>query len=436
MNGHRGADPYLPHHGDLSFSVSHYDLQLDYRVEGNHLTGRALLDCVALEDLEHLHLDLLGLKVDKVTVAGTRAKHSHTRGVLKVRMPAPVAAGTELVVAVHYSGHPGPHSARHLGDAGWEELTDGAIVAGQPHGAPTWFPVNDRPSDKATYRISVTAPSDYTVVANGTLVTTSHGSSTTTWVFDEPDPMAPYLATVHVGRYRVRDLDATVPLRAAVPPSRGEEFAEAFAEQAAMIETFVELFGPYPFDAYTVVVTDDDLEIPLESQSLSTFGANHLVTDWDAERLIAHELSHQWFGNSLTAETWRDIWLHEGFACYSEWLWSEHSGGDSADDWARHHWDRLSELDQDLVLGDPGPELMFDDRVYKRGALLLHALRLELGDEAFFEVLRSWVSQHAHGTVTTDLFAEHLAQETDLDVDDLLEAWLAQELLPELPSAG
>ena len=144
-----------------------------------------------------------------------------------------------------------------------------------------------------------------------------------------------------------------------------------FARQGEMMSAFVRLFGDYPFEApYRSVVTEDDLEIPLEAQGLSIFGANFLEDDWSTERLVAHELSHQWFGNSLTIRSWRDIWMHEGFACYSEWLWSEESGRESADGKAREHWKRLDDLPQDLLLGDPGPDDMFDDRVYKRGALL------------------------------------------------------------------
>ena len=181
-----------------------------------------------------------------------------------------------------------------------------------------------------------------------------------------------------------------------------------------------------------VVVTDDDLEIPLESQTLSTFGANFATPEWDSQRLIAHELAHQWFGNAVTAAVWEDIWLHEGFACYSEWLWSEESGGPSADEMAREHWTRLAALPQDLRLHDPGEQDMFDDRVYKRGALALHALRLRMGDAAFFDLLRRWVKENSGATVTTDRFAT-LADEISPGVGALVAEWVETLPLPPLP---
>ncbi len=172
---------------------------------------------------------------------------------------------------------------------------------------------------------------------------------------------------------------------------------------------------------------------------MATFGANWLPGDRRHERLVAHELAHQWFGNSLTLGAWRDIWLHEGFACYAEWLWSEASGGWSTDRHARDHHRRLARLEQDLVVGDPGPDAMFDDRVYKRGALTLHALRLVLGDAAFFGLLRSWVAAHADGTVTTaDFVAAACAAGGSAgvgagQVQALLAAWL-QRTPPARPA--
>jgi aminopeptidase len=337
------------------------------------------------------------------------------------------------VIAVRYGGQPGPVPSI-WGDVGWEELSDGVIVAGQPGGAPSWFPCNDRPSSKATYRLSVTTESAYAVLANGVLVGRRRGASRTTWTYEQSQPMATYLATVQIGRYERRTLDGSpVPERLFAPPQLQDVALADFARQPAMLRVFADLFGPYPFDEYTVVVTSDDLEIPLEAQGLAVFGANHVDGMLGLERLVAHELAHQWFGNSLTLGRLSDIWLHEGFACYAEWLWSERSGGKSADVLARRHHRRLAGAGQDLMLADPGPAAIFDDRVYKRGALALHALRLALGDDAFFAMIRAWASEHRFGTVSTELFEEHAARYGR--TRGLLGRWLHGMPLPELPSA-
>ena len=434
------ADPYLPGHGDPAWGAAHYALVLDYDVVGNRLRGEAAIDAVARKDLDRVVLDLAGLEVAKVTVDGRAPARYAVRGTrLVVTLKAPLAAGTAFRLGVKYAGAPEPLVEEHHGDAGWEELTDGVIVAGQPHGAPTWFPCNDRPDDKASYSIAVTTAAGYTVVANGELTERRRGSSSVTWRYEQLEPMATYLATVQIGRYELRRYPGTrVPLTAAVPAELESDpgFEAAFGRQPEMLARFEEWFGPYPFPAYTAVVTADDLEIPLESQSLSTFGANFCRDDWDAQRLVAHELAHQWFGNAVTLARWQDIWLHEGFACYSEWLWSEASGGRSADHWAGHHHQRLARLDQDLVLADPGPELMFDDRVYKRGALTLHALRRTVGDDAFFTLLRDWVAAHSGGTVTTEEFRAFAARSTGAELDELFDRWLTAPALPDLPAAS
>jgi aminopeptidase N len=432
------ADPYLPGHGDRSWSAAHYALDLDYDLAGNRLRAEAVIDAVADDELTRVVLDLAGLDVAKLTVNGRPpAKYAIRGNRLIVTLRTPITKGVAFRLAVKYAGAPKPLIDKRHGDAGWEELHDGVIVAGQPHGAPTWFPCNDRPDDKASYSISVTAAADYTVVANGELVDRKRGSSTVTWRYEQVEPMATYLATVQIGRYVEHSYpDAPVPMRTLAPSDVDEGFEAAFGRQPEMMATFIGWFGPYPFDGYTAVVTADDLEIPLESQTLSTFGRNFCREDWHAVRLVAHELAHQWFGNSLTLRRWQDIWLHEGFACYCEWLWSEASGGDSADQWARHHHERLSGLDQDLVLADPGPELMFDDRVYKRGALTLHALRLDVGDDAFFALLKDWVAEHRGGSVTTEEFRAFAAESAGADLDELFDAWLNQTELPDLPAAS
>jgi aminopeptidase N len=431
------ADDYVPGHGDLGYDVLTYALDLRYDVAENRLTGRATLRCRVARDTDRLALDLHGLAVTKVTVDGVRpAKYSHRGGRLDLRLQRPARTGDELTVAVSYHGRPAPVGGP-LGEAGWEELTDGVIVAAQPHGAPSWFPCNDRPSDKATYVVELTVPSAYHVLCNGVLTQQRRGASTMTWRYEQTEPMAAYLATVQIGRYTVRRLaDEPVPVEIVSPDSLRDHADGPFARQPEMMDAFVRWFGDYPFEApYRSVVTEDDLEIPLEAQGLSIFGANFLEDDWSSERLVAHELSHQWFGNSLTVRSWRDIWMHEGFACYSEWLWSEESGRESADERAREHWKRLDDLPQDLLLGDPGPDDMFDDRVYKRGALLVHALRLTLGDDAFVELLHSWTSRYRHGSVGREQLTALVVEVGGDACGALLDEWLDELSLPELPRA-
>jgi aminopeptidase N len=426
---------YFPARGDRSYAVSHYDLTLSYVVDTNHLRGKAVLTAEAVGDLSELRLDLSGLRVTKVTVDGVAARWVAKSQHLLVRLKRPITAGTTFRVVVAYNGQPRPVPDGD-DECGWEELADGVLVAGQTNGSPSWFPCNDRPDDKATYRIELTAPNSYHVVANGVCTSQWRSASTTTWIYEQREPMSTYLATVQIGRYVVHAVEgSTVAMSAVLPNRLLDRYDSAFGRQPEMMDFFARLFGPYPFAAYTVVITDDRLEIPLEAQGMSTFGSNFLTSDWDNVRLVAHELSHQWFGNAITLSSWSDIWLHEGFACYCEWLWSEESGGRSTDARARDHWSKLAGKPQDLLLGDPGPDLMFDDRVYKRGALLLHALRLTVGDDRFFSLLRTWVERHRYGSVTSAMFESLAAAVTGEPLDDFFRFWLRQRPLPGLPPA-
>ncbi|CCH31024.1 M1 family metallopeptidase [Actinosynnema sp. NPDC047251] len=411
----------LAQHGDPACRVEHYDLELDYKPLTGRLAGRARL-WVHTEG--PITLDLGRFAIGKVLVDGKPARYTHGDGKLRLRH----RGRGRSVVEVRYSGLPQPVRTRHWGDLGWEQLADGALVAGQPIGAPSWFPCNDLVRDKATYRISVTTASPYTAVANGVLVDGRTGSSTTTWVYEQAEPMAAYLASVQIGQYE--RLPLALGQHVLVPARLRRAAAHDFGRQPQMVALFEELFGPYPFREYHVVVTDDELEVPIEAQGLSVFGANHVDGRRGFERLVAHELAHQWFGNSVGLADWKDIWLNEGFACYAEWLWSENSGGPSAAVHAERAHARLARLPQDLRIGDPGVANLFDDRVYKRGALTLHALRTRLGDQAFFTVLRDWSRNHRHATATTADFVALAQWHSVAPLEPFFHAWLHEPRLP------
>ena len=426
----RSADSYLPEHGNGGYRVEHYDLDLDYQVGPNRLSGDARITAVSTQALSRFSLDLADLRVRRVLVDGKPAKHTHSGGKLRVRPQRPIAEAAEFRVEVRYSGTPRPVRGR-WGEIGWEELTEGSMVAAQPIGAPSWFPCNDHPADKASYRVSFTAASPFSVQVTGNLLSRKQRGSTTTHVFERPEPTSTYLMSVQVGPYTdVALADGDVPQRAAIPARLTELYAFDFGRHGEIMDCLRELFGPYPFDEYVVVITDDELEDPVEAQGMSIFGANHVDGQRTHERLVVHELAHQWFGNSVTIADWRHIWLNEGFATYAEWLWSERSGGPTAQS---HAADWHARIAADLRIGDPGASRMFDPQVYKRGALTLHALRHELGDEPFFELLRSWATEHRHGTVTTADFAALVGERANRDLDGFFTAWLDRTELPPLP---
>lgn len=424
-----GPDPYTPRSGDGSYDVVSYDLDLRYRVRTNRLEGRATVNAVAVERVRAVRLDLVGLRASRVRVDGdARTKFQQDSAALRVTLPRAVESGEEFSIEVRYAGAPRPRRSA-WGTIGWEELEDGALVAAQPIGAPTWFPCNDRPDDRARFRIALTTDDDYAVAATGVPRPPVRRGGLTRWEFVSEVPTATYLAAVHIGPYKENALGR---VRLLAPPALLPASRRWFAAVPRILECFEGAFGPYPQEQCTIVVTADPLEIPLEAQGLVVFGANHFVPE--AARLVSHEIAHQWFGNSVGVERWRDIWLNEGFACFAEWLWSEASGGADIATLADEHHARLRVLPQDLVISDPGPALMFDDRVYKRGALALEALRRTIGADEFTVLLRTWARDHRHSLATTDAFRECVTRVAGPEAADLLAHWVDAPALPPLPA--
>jgi aminopeptidase N len=427
----RSTDSYLPGHGNGGYRVLHYELDLDYRVVSNRLAGKAIITAQAVQSLSRFSLDLGRFRVEDVRVDRQRVDYTHRAGKLRIKPEKPIGYGATFKIEVRYAGVPAPIPGR-WGDIGWDELTDGALVASQPNGAPSWFPCNDR-LEKAGFLVRISAATPYTVVATGDLVSRRRGATSTTWVYERREPTAPYLMSVQIGRYELVELAAGgVVQRAAVPPRLRTVFRHDFGRQPEIMTALEAMFGPYPFREYVVVVADDDLDDPIEAQGMAVFGRNHLDGLRTHERLVAHELAHQWFGNSLTVADWRHIWLNEGFATYAEWLWSDVSGGPLAGAHANqwHAW--LTARPAAVAIADPGVGRMFDPIVYKRGALTLHALRLRVGEKAFFAMLRSWATEHRHQTVTTSQFRNHAARFTTEPLHDLFTAWLDRPELPPL----
>ncbi len=423
-------DPYVGSFGNGGYDVVSYDLQLHWRPEQEQLDGTAVITARATQNLSRFNLDLVGLKVRRTTVEGRRAEVSRRKTELRVTPRSQIAEGTRFTTEIRYGGRPRESGvlAQDGLPSGWRTLEDSAFLWGEPISASTLFPVNDHPSDKARYRFRITAPSGQSVAANGVMTSKRRGGAETTWTFLQKQPQAPYLTTVLVGDFRELRGGYSkdgVPVRNYAPPDLADQARTLFAKQAEMIDVFSPLFGGYPFDVYGSALVDDDFPAALETQTLSVFSPTVASS---GERVVVHELAHQWFGNSVSIERWGDIWLNEGFATYAEALWSEEEyPGFSYQDWIRSLVGSGEDLDKRVL--DPRGDL-FSAQVYLRGAMTLHALRHKVGDQDFFSILRTWHRRYAGANATTKDFEKLAAEVSGTRLGDFFDAWLRTEQLP------
>ena len=317
------ADSFFPEFGNDGYDVQHYDLTLaidpdEQRIEA----GKAVLTVRATARLASFTLDLAGLEVSRVAVDGTGALFSREDGKLRIQPAKQIAKGKRFTVEVDYAGEPegidDPTSDDpDLLPLGWLTYQNVSYTLSEPVGSSTWYPVNDEPTDKASYRITVTVDKPFQAVSNGVLLSTTNEGSKRRFVWDQKEPMASYLAIVHVGRWEEETLKAGkgIPIRLYTTAKTPAQTLAAFRKTPEMLAAFEKFAGPYPFRSYgSVVIDDPELYYSLETQSMSTFRSGI------GESTVAHELAHQWFGNSVTIAEWRDLWLAEGFATYFEYL--------------------------------------------------------------------------------------------------------------------
>ncbi|OEJ52212.1 M1 family metallopeptidase [Streptomyces agglomeratus] len=434
-------DPYFPRLGNGGYDVQHYTLTLDYaprpgtvdRARGadrtrradqggpaGRLTGTAKITARATQDLSAFNLDLHGLDVSSATVGGAEAAVSRAGNELTLRPDTELSEGETFTAVVRYSGDPATLVDADGSEEGWLTTVDGAVALGQPSGSMAWFPGNNHPSDKASYDITITVPKGLKAVSNGELKSERTRNGRTTFAWHSGEPMASYLATVAIGAYETKTsrTPSGVPVYTAVDPTVAKSSAKVLATVPAVMEWATKAFGPYPFSSTGAIVErGNDSEYALETQTKPVFpGAPD-------QGLLVHELAHQWFGNSVTPKTWRDMWLNEGFATYAEWLWAEDFEHIPADASFR----RAFALPGNWAFPPASPPTaadISDEPVYGRGAMVIHKIREAVGDDAFFDIVRGWTATHRHGNASTDDFTAYVEQKSGRDLEGLWETWL------------
>ena len=420
------GDPFFPLAGNGGYDVGNYALTLDYTRTGNRLQGSALISATATQALDRFDLDLRGFEISRLEVNGRPAGFTRDGQELVITPRGRLAAGSAFTVRVDYAGTPSVVTDPDGSIEGWVPTGDGAIVVNEPQGSPAWYPVNDNPRDKATYDFAITVPEGITALANGVLQGPAIPSGgKTTWRWRESDPMAPYLATATNGSF---DLDVQtgpggLPIYNAVDsglnPKRKATAKSVLSMAPEIVTFFSGLYGAYPFDAAGGIIDPaPSVGYSLETQTKPNYA---YVPD---ELTVVHELSHMWYGDAVTLTEWPDIWLHEGFATFSEWIWRERHGGETA----QETFDSLYASKQFPWSPAPAalqrPSQLFSTPVYDRGGMTLQALRVKVGDDTFFGILRDWFTQNRYGNVTTPEFIALAEAESGQDLDAFFQAWL------------
>jgi aminopeptidase N len=441
FNGADGVgDPYYPKMGNTGYDAQSFDVQIKYKRSGK-IRARTTIQAVADTDggapspgplLGGFDLDFRGPQVTKVTVDGADAVFSRAGQELIVDPSSNIFDGAAFEVEVRYKGRPKQVSNPDGSKDGWTKTGDGAVALGEPQQTPSWIPVNDHPTDKATWSFRFVTPRALMAISNGVLINKERTDDSTITEWEQSEPMASYLALAAIGKFRfdedevdghpyVGAVDRRIPKIVVNEIRKRTETAHEFLEGVA---------GPYPFTATGALIDPSDLDFAMETQTRSYYPSPPPL------QLVIHEVAHQWFGDSVSVERWKDIWLNEGFATYMEWLYEEEQGGESVQARFERIYDAngpSSSFWNPPPANPGGPENLFAFSVYDRGAMALQVLREEIGNADFREVLETWAQDNQFGNVSTQDLYDLIEVVTGEPRPDSFDEWLYE---PDRPACS
>ncbi len=429
---HTVEDRVYPEVGDPGVDALHYGLTLHWDPGTETLDAVEKLRFRATTDADDFRLDFAPpLTPSKVTVDGEDADYDHDGKDLVVGHS--VDANSEHTLVVRYSGKPEPVPApvkrRDFSSTGWTVTKDGGVWTMQePYGAYSWYAVNDQPSDKALYDVTISAPSPMVGVSNGALVSRRDrgGDTVTHWRLDEP--ASSYLTTVAIGDFTMtRDRSSSgVPITYWTPADR-PQLVGRLRKAPAELDWLEDRLGPYPFDTLGFLVVDS--RSGMETQTMITLGDTRYAT---SPEVLVHEMAHHWYGDEVTPVDWRDVWMNEGMATYLQGVWQS----EDEDRPLEERMDYWATFDRQLRQ-DAGPPAFYQKdsfgagNVYYIPAVMWDELRKKLGDDTFWKLVREWPASHEDGNADYEEITSWWSQKSGEDLQGFFNAWLLGPDTPE-----
>ena len=420
----------------------HYDVAISFNDQLSSLSSaRAEITLEVLApNLTRIDLDFGEMPIDSVAVSGAPARFERGPDLLNVMLDQAAHRGDKLNLTVNYHGRP----------------KDGLIFTNDRDGRPSatgdnwpnrvhqWIPCLDHPSAKATVSFTVAAPPRELVVANGKSVTmTRNGAAPSLWKFDETKPIPAYCMVIAVSEGEKIDAnEATVtPLSYYVPRKDAAYAPKGFSAAAPALAFFSQTVAPYPYEKLALIIGATRFG-GMENSSAIVFANNlfdlrgsdkmsaHFGIPARIEDVVAHEIAHQWFGDSVTESTWADLWLSEGFATYFAGLFIEKHEGDAAfRDYLRAAANRYFsyEKQHNVPIHDTETQnlmRLLNPNNYEKGAWVLHMLRRRIGDEAFFKGLRYYYNAHREANATTEDLRGALEKSSGKALKEFFDRWV------------
>ncbi len=435
---------------DRPFAIDHLTLDVTLDVAARAIVASASLDVRRIDPVAgHLSLDAVGFEIESVALDAKPATFEYDGRTLRLHID-PGCSTARVLVTYRATPRRGLYFLEP--DEHYPERPHQVWSQCQEEDARHWIPCHDSPHTKMTTEMIARVPRGWHALSNGVLAAHHPGREGQLDVFHYrmDEPHSSYLVTLVAGEFarmsdsaRVESRD--IPLAYLVPKGREDDGRRAFAQTSRMVEHFSEITGvPYPWSGYAQIVVADFIFGGMENTTATTMYEHVLIDeraaqDVSSDDLVAHELAHQWFGDYVTCRAWYEGWLNEGFATFFEHVWREkHLGRDEYDfglkvDLDAYVTEAHGRYRRPIVCQDyDAPLDLFDRHLYEKGGLVLHGLRMELGDTLFWRGVSTYLTRHARGVVETRDLLRALEDVSGRSLGRLFEQWVYKPGHPEI----